>query len=130
MKLFKKQLYYAHSMRIYNSLREAEETKLIKEHFNKYQFFCPNKNRPKSWINNSGSKIMLDCLQLVRQSKLVVASEYKNQVGKGVFAEVSEALSNNIPCYVLRDGVFIPIQYIEVEDADDWAVRYGRLIAC
>jgi len=128
MTWFKQQLYYAHSMRIYNSKREAEETKLIKEHFSKYKFFCPNKSRPKSWANSSGSKIMKGCLQFVRKSKIVVASEYQNHVGKGVFAEVSEAISNGISCYVIRNNVFVPVQYIEIVNADDWAVKYGKII--
>lgn len=127
MKIFKRKLYYAHSMRIYNTAREAEETSIIQKAFPKYNLFCPNKHRPKYWETSSGDIIMESCLNIVRKSQIVVASEYLDYIGRGVYLEVITALEHKIPCYVIRSNEFFPILGVELIDLN-WTVMYGKLI--
>jgi len=126
--MFKKKLYYAHSMRIYNTIREKDEYLFIKQTFSKYSIFCPNTNSPDIWKSMSGKQIMQECFKQVKKSKVIVASEYNSRIGKGVFEELLLALKLGKQVLVLRENKLIPIIDVAIVDSYDWAIRYGKII--
>jgi hypothetical protein len=126
--MFNKQIYYAHSMKIYDTNQEQNEYSLIHSQFPLYKIFCPNNNAPISWHNLTSKDVMTECLQKVKKSKIVIASEYQNHIGKGVFSEVNLALALKKPVYVVRGNKFIPVNSIKIIDANDWGIKYGQIV--
>ncbi|HEY5268604.1 MAG TPA: hypothetical protein VII94_05805, partial [Candidatus Saccharimonadales bacterium] len=59
-------------------------------------------------------------------------SEYLDHIGRGVFAEVDEALRKKKTVFCLRkqkDGYFLfQVSGVRIVDEDDWKVEYGRII--
>ena len=116
--------YYAHSMKIYNSKREAEEYAYIKSIF-KGNVVCPNKD-----LGELGS--MNRYLKVVSDADAVYATEFNGRVGKGVFEECETALKLGIPVYVVRKGengfYCFPVRGLQIEDRGINWVFYGSLI--
>ena len=111
-------VYYAHSMKIYDTDREKDELKLIKSLYS-------NVVNPNGDIKWRGT--MEDYFEAVRESDIVVCSEYKGHVGKGVHDEIKEAQLHDIPVFVIRRGKFYPVKEISIDNAGDWGVNYGRI---
>ena len=124
-----KSLYYAHSLRIYNTPQEELELKQIAS-------LCPSREiiNPNGVVND-----IKEAYQLIDKSDGVVASEYhwlsevKNppvrHIGKGVHDEICHALGKKKLVVVLRDGHLFRVyseHQIEVVDAD-WAVHYAKI---
>ena len=67
-----------------------------------------------------------------RDSSKVVASEYKDCIGRGVFSELEIALHSGIPCFVLRKfwGFFYlrKIKGVKIHCSNSWSVYYGKVI--
>jgi hypothetical protein len=124
MKTRLKKAYYAHSMKIYNSKREAEEYAYIKSIF-KGNVVCPNKD-----LGELGS--MKRYLNVVSDADAVYASEFNERVGKGVFEECETALKLGIPVYVVRKGVkgfyCFPVSGLKIENQGINWVFYGSLV--
>ena len=115
-----KTLYYAHSKRTYGSRREKRELKLIKKRFPDYHIFNP------AIINwrISESQIMVKCKNIVRKADVVVCSEYRDHIGRGVFEELS--VKTKAKKYLLRGKKFIENFSVRMVDRNDWCVRYGK----
>lgn len=116
--------YYAHSMLIYGTAREKEEIRFLTRAFPGFEIINPSAlQRGKS---------MTKFLKIVSKSKRVIASEFLNYVGRGVFSEVARALSDGIEVKVLRKkgGKYTlePITGIQVINAHDWKRKYAKII--
>lgn len=115
-------VYYAHSLFIYNTSREIRELLFLKKTFDK----IINPNGDIVWRGS-----MRPYLEAVRKSAVLVCSEYKGCVGRGVFDEVMTALRKGIPTFVLRSFLG-SVRMKEVAGLiyvsnDDWKIRYGKL---
>jgi len=102
--------YYAHSMEIYNSDREAFEYDFISENFNGF-VICPN--------NHLGEKgDIKPYLDIVKKTQTLFVSEYQGYVGLGVYQEIQIAIKNKIPIYVIyhvpMDVVLKPFQNMKI----------------
>jgi len=124
----KRKLYYAHSMRTYDTPKEKRETEILEACFPKYYIFCPNKKSPVKWQSLRGNEVMQECFKRVKKSRVIVATEYKGTVGKGVFEEVKLALKLKKLVYVLRAFTLTIITDVEIVDRNNWAGGYGKII--
>ena len=115
------QVYYAHSKKIYGTLRERRERILLASIFPKKSIVCPNRD-----MGELGS--MLPYLNKVQNSDIVVVSEFKNHIGKGAYEEVVLALQEYTPVFVLRRKKLILVKDIKVVNWNDWQVTYGKVI--
>ena len=119
-----KQVYYAHSMQIYGTKREKAELVFLRGRYKKVK-------DPNSEMIYDGNGMEL-YLAEVDKSSSVVCSEYKRHIGRGVFEEVSRALSKGKPVMCLRKiaGVFQlkEVKAVEVVDETDWKVKFGRVV--
>ena len=106
-----KTIYYAHSLRIYNTEQEQLELKQIAE-------LCPS----REIINPNGMVDEIkEAYQLIDKSDGVVASEYQGHIGKGVHDEICHALSKKKVVVMLHDGRLFRVyseHQIEVLDVD------------
>ena len=63
---------------------------------------------------------------------VLVLSEYKGYVGRGVFLEANRALQENKPIQCIRTehGKFylIDVKYVTIYDGADWIIRYGKVV--
>ena len=119
----KKRVYYAHSIKIYDTSQEVRELAYLNKEFTVFN--------PKNEIRWSSLTKMTPYFEAVKKSNILVASEYKNHVGRGVYDEISIALSNNIPSFVLRKEYnfkLLEIQALKLDDIYDWKVYYGIII--
>ena len=125
MKNIVKKIYYAHSMYIYNTRREKKELEFLR---NEFQSVC-NPNKDITWDNNTK---MEPYFEAVKNSDIVVASEYKKHIGKGVFDEIMTAINNNITVLCLRRKLFkyqlYKIANVEIVNDQDWKKKYGKII--
>ena len=134
-----KSIYYAHSMRIYNTQQEQLELKQIAELVPSRRILNPN----------GAIASIQEAYRLIDISSGVVATEYQAHIGKGVYDEMCYALSKKKLVAVLRSGesgcnrrfrftadnqtafkgrlfrVYSPHQ-IEVVDID-WQVHYAKV---
>ena len=99
-------LYYAHSMREYNTDKEQAELKAIQGIFWDALIFNPN----RSSIQFSRDP-MKACLNIVRDEsvKLIVFTEHEGAIEQGVYAEIQLArkLGKPVYCYeVKNDDIF------------------------
>ena len=119
-----KTIYYAHSKLIYGTTREAEELDYMERKY------------PEANILNPGDlgelKGIKKYLKIVGKCNMVVTSEFDGYVGKGVFAEIAQAFSNNIPVKVIREnGVdfsLSKVNGIKIINEHDWKSKYAQLI--
>ena len=118
-------IYYAHSMKIYNSSRESEEFKFIQGHFKGSEVVNPNGDIP--WMGT-----MKPYRDAVKRSKMVVLSEFEGCIGRGVYEEALTAIQNGIPVKCIRynngQPKLVDVNALREEDRRDWAVRYARVI--
>ena len=106
-------------MRIYDTDREINELRLIKEKAER----IINPNGDIKW---SGS--MTPYLKAVKDSEAVYCSEYKDHIGHGVFVEVETALKHNIPVFVIRGDKTKKVVSVKTINRDDWKVKYGKIV--
>ena len=111
-------------MKGYGPEREKEELKYIQSKY------------PEATIINPallvGVTDMKKFLKIVSKSNQVIASEFMDYVGRGVFSEVARALSDGIKVQVLRKkgGKYTlePITGLLVTNEHDWKREYAKLI--
>ena len=112
-------IYYAHSLRKYNTMQERVEIMQIQELFPQFEIV-----NPRGTISN-----MDEAYSKITESDGVVATEYKEHIGKGVYGELCYALSKKKPVFVLRSGKLFKVysEYqIEVVGID-CAVHYAKV---
>lgn len=115
-------VYYAHSKLIYDSERENKELSFLKKKFNLID--------PNGDIGERGS--IEPYLKVISTCNMVICSEYKEHIGRGVFEEVLFALNKGIKVFCLKKkiGMFYLSKVINVIENDvyDWKIKYGRII--
>jgi hypothetical protein len=114
-----KTIYYAHSLRIYNTPQEQLELKQIAELFPKLKILNPN-----GMITD-----IKEAYKLIDKSDSVVASEYQQHIGKGVYDEICHALSKHKLVAMLRNGRLFRVystHQLEVVDLS-WQVHYAKV---
>jgi hypothetical protein len=114
-----KSIYYAHSLRIYNTEQEQLELKQVASLLPKRKILNPN----------GAIASIFEAYKLIDKSSGVVATEYQNHIGKGVYDEICYALSKKKLVAILRDGRLFRVysrHQIEVLDID-WQVYYARV---
>ena len=112
-------IYYAHSLRIYNTEQEQLELKQIASLFPKRKILNPN----------GAITDMNQAYRLINKAELVVATEHQGHLGKGVYDEICYALSKKKQVAVLRGGRLFRVyskHQIEVLDID-WQIHYARV---
>jgi len=112
-------VYYAHSKRTYGSEKEQNEYLFLKSIYTKT--ICPNKDIGEL----HGIK---PYLKIVEWADLVIFSEYMNFIGRGVYAEIQTAIINKIPVKLLRNNTLLKINRVEINDVNDWAIKYAKVI--
>ena len=119
-----KQVYYAHSMLIYDTRREKKELKFLKKH---YKFVC-NPNTDIKWDD---AMEMEPYFKAIKSCDLLICSEYKNHIGKGVYDEIRTALNNNIIVLCLKKKLFRyrlhNIKDLILKNENDWKIKYGKI---
>jgi hypothetical protein len=120
----KSNAYYAHSMRKYNSIDEAEERAFIQKKISG-EVICPNLN-----LGELGD--IEHYLEVIKSVECVYATEFKGYIGRGVFDECEFALKNKINVFVVRKdlkGKFFVQEVIDVVVINSFNyVSYGCLI--
>ncbi len=115
----KKKLYYAHSLITYASDKEKNELEVIKKIFPDYEIVNPEK------ISYTG---MNDCLVRVRSCTILVYSEYKQHIGKGVYLEIQEALSAGIPIFYVNNYNISEFGSLQITNQNDWKVKFATTL--
>jgi hypothetical protein len=118
-------VYYAHSLLSYGTEKEKEELAHIKSIF--HDVICPNNDIGEA------TRGLTAYLAIIRWSDILIASEFQSHIGMGVYKEIEYALSLNKRCLCLRKvaGKFslIPIHQVEMVNATDRKITYGRIVA-
>lgn len=116
-------MYYAHSIRKYYLPIEADELHRIQEEF------------PNAIIRNPRDEIpMLDgsmepFFEEIKRSQVLIFSEYKGSIGRGVYDEVMFAKKHHLKIWFLRNGKFHDKFDIRLDERKDWAIHYAKVIA-
>jgi hypothetical protein len=112
-------------MKIYNTAREAKEHKYL---LTKYlKVLCPNKHIGKT---NLGMPAYLNIIEWA--ADIVVVSECKGFIGRGLYEEIESALKNNIPVKVMRPyGNSFKLHNVRDvrlhDDGINW-IEYGQIL--
>ncbi len=87
-----------------------------------------NPSKDIEWDNSTK---MEPYFETVKNSDIVVASEFKNHIGKGVFDEIKSALYHKIEVFCLRKNLFrfrlLQVKNVELVDVTNWKIRYGKI---
>lgn len=115
-------VYYSHSMKTYDKEQEKIELDFLQNKFERT--FNPNKE-----IKYNPKKGLRPYLNAVKKSDIVVCSEFKEHIGKGVFREISIAFAHEIPVLCIR-GTYPNFELkevigIKVVNKEDPRVKYG-----
>lgn len=117
-------VYYAHSILIYNTKREKKELRFLRKKFS--SIFNPNTD-----IIWDDTTKMEPYFRAVKNSDILVVSELKNHIGKGVFDEIKTALNSNILVLCLRRKFFKyslrKVKDVELLNEEDWKTYYGKV---
>jgi len=99
-------VYYAHSMRIYNTIREQHELEIIHHYFWQSLIFNPNRGSIQHATNP-----MQACLDIVNDEsvKQLVFSEVDGCIEQGVYAEIQLAKRHEIPIFVIEHNALAPV---------------------
>ena len=115
-------------MKIYNTDEEEQEFNLIKNKYpfdaviNPKEFFCFLEIKENSY------KIMKFCLNFIKKYvDMLIFSQYKDFIGRGVYEEIKEAKNKNIPIFFLYKGEFYSDIQCSIFDPNDWAISYAKV---
>lgn len=114
-------VYYAHSMCIYNTKQEKNERTFL-ESFKELNIVCPN--RDLSWSHKSDMELYL---QSVKSLDLLIFSRFLDYVGKGVYTEIHEARAHDIPVILLEDYKFYMADELRLYNTWEWKISYGKI---
>jgi len=129
---FPSDLYFAHSLRDYNTPRSRQALVQIAR-------LCPHSTIHNPEDFDGEFKRVADRIgwvpaykQILTERVLdggVVVLEHQDHIGRGVYEEVRISLTElKIPAWVLRAGVLVPVESVELAEADDWRVHYGKIV--
>lgn len=118
-------IYYAHHLWKYDTKIEQYEINLVKDYFILNNKVNPIIINPNGGVNKNQTEkdIMKQCLGLVRDSEAVVFSSINEIVGRGVWSEVKEAISNNKEIYYIHKGGLIKLEkpsFRIINKGKDW----------
>jgi hypothetical protein len=123
-------LYYSHSKKIYGTREEWEQLDFLRAYFPDFEIINPNGGIP-GYFNDTELFIMRRCLRTVRSCSLVVATEYKGFLGKGVYLEIKEALEWKVPILIPRvsksQTTFLDVKCVRTTNTENWT-RYARVV--
>ena len=119
-----KELYYAHSMATYGTRKERQELQRIRKRFPDHKIINPAEIE----LTGDGTKKMQTCVDVVKQANVLVLSEYRKHIGRGVAVELETAVEENIKRYLLRGRKFIDKFTSIAVDPNDWKIRYARIV--
>ena len=123
-----KTLYYAHSMKVYNTRKETKELKLIKNSFPGYKLINPA-DYDKKWEGLSGKEIMEECFEIIRKADIIVFSAIEVDrslyVGRGVFEEIDLAEDLKKEIYFINKSQLTRDYELSFWDENDWVLKYG-----
>ena len=112
-----KTAYYAHSMKKYNTPEEDKEIETIIS-----LGFYPVNPKYLTWVGT-----MQTYFNCVDTCKALIASEYKDHVGKGVYDEIQYARAKGYLVYILRTNKLYKLRSLKLVDKNDWGVYYGKV---
>jgi len=116
-------IYYAHSKRIYWSKREEKEIAVIQDKYPKAEIVNPSGifRREMDW--------QLFMANEFPRMDLVVFSDFKGYIGKGVFEEINTAIGLEIPVlYLNENGELVDVFRFGEPNPEDW-VFHCRMMA-
>ena len=120
-----KKVYFAHSIHIYNTKREKKELRFLRKQFSSV---C-NPNTDITWDNTTK---MEPYFKAVKNSDIVVVSEYRYHIGKGVYDEIKIAINSNILVLCLKRKLFKyrlqQVKSVKLVNEQDWKITYGKVI--
>ncbi len=120
-----KKVYYAHSKCIYNTKREKKELRFLRKKFSSVY----NPNTAIKWDNTTK---MEPYFKAVKNSDIVVVSEYRYHVGKGVYDEIKIAINSNILVLCLKRKLLKyrlqQVKSVKLVNEQDWKITYGKVI--
>ena len=119
-----KYLYYSHSRFIYGTRCEKDEIIFIKELFPGLTIINPSEI---DFRGIEAEEVMECCYQLISKSTVVIITEYKCSIGRGVYSEAIHALKKVIDVFLLKWGELHPIseQNLIPCNTTDWAIHYA-----
>ena len=125
-------IYYSHSKRIYGTSREDVELRAIADHFRGIQIINPGSRQYREkWSSLDESEIMAECFRLIEKSEVVVFSEFRGKIGRGVWQELMRAFRLGKSVVLLRNGQFYCVSPSDIEvlnEGKSW-VEYAHVVA-
>ena len=129
----RKPVYYAHSMRKYNTPAEAQELEILEGLAQQRgALFRRAVINPNGLIQSTnGAQAMEECFRLIDGCHSVVFSEYLGAIGRGVCQEILYALDHRKKVYLLWGASLTRVRRrdLRVIPFGDWAVRYAEVRA-
>lgn len=96
-------IYYAHHQWKYNTPEENYELDLIQRYFPNANIFNPSHDL-KHTAADGEETVMAECLEMVRNSDILVFSSLDGCIGTGVYHEVQEAQARGkLVFYIWQD---------------------------
>lgn len=120
----RKKLYYAHSIITYGTKGEKRELQRIRKRFPDHEIVNPAEIK----FTGDSTEIMQAYIEVVEQADIIVLSEYRKHIGKGVTLELEAAIKENLERYLLRGRKFIAKFASEIINPEDWKVKYARIV--
>lgn len=118
-------IYYAHHQWKYNTKEEEYELDLIRRYFPNADIFNPATDLT-TIESGDENVIMEECLDVVRNSDILVFSSLDGCVGSGVFREVREALrEGKFVFYISHDKLTTDFEVCERNESDRTDRLYG-----
>lgn len=121
-------IYYAHHQWKYNTPEEYYELDLIRRYFPNANIFNPATDLT-TIESGDEAVIMEECLDVVRNSDILVFSSLDGCVGTGVFREVKEAQSKGkIVFYIYHNGLVTDFDVDERKESERTDRLYGNVL--
>lgn len=115
----RRNIYFAHSLRDYNTPKETSDEATIKRFFQRGTVNPNGKLEQRNWQAKAQA--------LIQPCKAVVFTEWQGYIGKGVSFEIEFALEIGLPVYLLRGGQFYRITVENLQPPSDNWVFYRRV---
>ena len=118
-----KKVYYAHSKRIFGTEREKLELQQIKWQFIGYKIINPSELP----LTGAEADKMKTCFNIIGNMDVIVFSEYKGHVGRGVYDEITIGEEEGCEIQLLRNNKFKKGVKLQIVDRTDWKVNYAKV---
>ena len=119
-------VYYAHSMRIYNTQEEQDDICAIIDIVPKTcQIDNPNKKFPSAnaWLQWMAEEHM-------KFYDAVYFARHQGHIGKGQYAELEQAIKFKVPIFEIKDDGSVEKiirPHLHIIDGSDWKIHYGDI---